>query len=385
MLRVNLSLGQMAQPVVACRASRVRGGARRVDQAGQTRVAKTPDSIGAPIRRLLHPVALSLVAAHLALLLLGWWALHHLVPDTLTLNLFGHAHQVSEVHRRVIDRTVEISLLLPSIFFIEYLCTGWAQSSVRHLLVERTASGWSDVACYLFQMAPVWTLVTAIMSFGFAYVSGEGLRQALAHATGLKLSIAGAPLALQAVVLFVLYTLFDYWSHRLDHSRVFWPLHRFHHSAESFSVLTAARIHPAMFTAVVGAVLPGAFLACDPEALVYVGLVVIVIRLLVHSRIESNFGWVGRWIVQSPLHHRLHHSLNRMPINLALLPIWDRLFNTWRDAPQQAMRIGTPAPYRHGAGVVLDIWRDYCAFWAGLKAMTVNRLAERVTSPSRGP
>lgn len=355
-----------------------------MDQAGQTRVERASDSIGAPIRRALHPVALSLVAAHLALLLLGWWALNHLVPDTLTLNLFGHAHHVSEVHRRVIDRTLEISLLLPSIFFIEYLCTGWAQSSVRHLLVERTASGWSDVACYLFQMAPIWTLVTAIMSLGFAYVSGEGLRQVLAHATGLKLSIAGAPLALQAVVLFVLYTLFDYWSHRLDHSRVFWPLHRFHHSAESFSVLTAARIHPAMFTAVVGAVLPGVFLACDPEALAYVGLAVIVIRLLVHSRIESNFGWVGRWIVQSPLHHRLHHSLNRMPINLGLLPIWDRLFNTWRDAPRQAMRIGTPAPYRHGAGVVLDIWRDYCAFWAGLKAMTVNRLARCVMSPSEG-
>lgn len=343
-----------------------------MDQAEDTRAAVAPGAGGGPMRRLLHPVALSLVVGHLALLALGWWTLMRLVPDTLTLNLFGHAHLLSEVHQRVIDRTVEISLLLPSIFFIEYLCTGWAQSSARHLLVERTASGWSDVACYIFQMAPLWPLVTAIMSFGIAYVSGEGLRRVLAHATGLELSIAGAPLAFQTVVLFVLYTLFDYWSHRLDHSKVFWPLHRFHHSAESFSVLTAARVHPAMFTAVVGAILPGVFLACDPAALAYVGLVVIIIRLLVHSRIESNFGWIGRWVVQSPLHHRLHHSLNRMPINLGILPIWDRLFGTWRDAPKQAMSIGTPAPYHHGAGVLLDIWRDYRAFWSGIGTLVAK-------------
>jgi sterol desaturase/sphingolipid hydroxylase (fatty acid hydroxylase superfamily) len=345
-----------------------------VGQRGAIRAVEAPDASGVVIRRLLHPLALSIALGHLALLILGWWTLNHLAPDTLTLNLFGHVHVINEVHRRVIGRTVEISLLLPSIFFIEYLCTGWAESSVRHLLVERTASGWADVACYLLQMAPIWTLVTAIMSFGVAYVSGEGLRQFLAHATGIELSIAGAPLAFQTVVLFVLYTLFDYWSHRLDHSKVFWPLHRFHHSAESFSVLTAARVHPAMFTAVVGAIFPGVLLGSDPAALAYVGLVVIVIRLLVHSRIESNFGWIGRWVVQSPLHHRLHHSLNRMPINLGLLPIWDRLFGTWRDAPQQAMRIGTPAAYRHGAGILLDIWRDYCEFWTGLRKLVAKRL-----------
>lgn len=352
-----------------------------MDQGGSIHAPAAQDAIGVVIRRLLHPLALFILAGHLALLALGWWALNHLVPDTLTLNLFGHLRLVDEVHRRVINRTIEISLLLPSIFFLEYLCTGWAESSVRHLLVERTASGWSDVACYLFQMAPVWPLVTAIMSFGVAYVSGEGLRQILAHATGLKLSIAGTPLAFQTVVLFGLYTLFDYWSHRLDHSKVFWPLHRFHHSAESFSVLTAARVHPAMFTAVVGAILPGVFLGSDPAAMAYVGLVVIIIRLVVHSRIESNFGWVGRWIVQSPLHHRLHHSLNRMPINLGLLPIWDRLFGTWRDAPQQAMRIGTPAHYRHGAWFVPDMWRDYCEFWTGLRTLVAKRM-RRAGAPS---
>ncbi|CAN5495902.1 hypothetical protein BH10PSE3_BH10PSE3_32610 [soil metagenome] len=353
---------------------------------GQTEpgVAGAPSLGRAAIRRLLSPMALSVVATHLALLALAWWALTHVVPDTVALHLFGRDHVMHDVHRRVINRTIEISILLPSIFFFEYLWTGWAQSSVRHLLIDRTASGWSDVACYLFQSAPIWTLVSAIMSFGVVYVSGEGLRCLLTQATGINLSIASAPLPLQTAVLFLLYTLFDYWSHRLDHSRLFWPLHRFHHAAESFSVLTAARVHPAMFTAIVGAVLPGLLLGSKPAALASVGLVIIIIRLLIHSRIESNFGWVGRWIVQSPLHHRLHHSLNRMPINLGLLPIWDRLFGTWRDAPRQAMRIGTPAPYRHGVWIGPDLWRDYCEFGAGVKKLVID-CVRRLKPQSRTP
>ena len=336
--------------------------------------AKAPDLVHPAIRRLLHPVALSVVALHLALVTLGWWSLSHLVPDTLVLHVFGHVREVHEVHRRAIDRTLELSILLPGVFLFEYLWTGWRGSSLRHLLVERTASVWSDLACYLFQLAPLWTVVAGIMSFGVAYVSGEALRCMFAKATGIDLTIAGAPLMVQTAVLFLLYTLLDYWSHRLDHSRVFWPLHRFHHAAESFCVVTAARVHPAMFTAVVGAILPGVLLGSDPAALAQVGLVIVIIRLVVHSRIESDFGFVGRWIVQSPLHHRLHHSLNRMPVNLALLPIWDRLFGTFRDAPRVAMRIGTPTPYRHGLWFVPDLWRDYREFWAGLRTLVVKRL-----------
>ncbi len=346
------------------------------------RTAGAPGLGRVAIRRLLHPVALCVVATHLALLACAWWALNHLVPDTLALHLLGHDKVVHEVHRRVIDRTVEISVLLPSIFFLEYLCTGWTLSSVRHLLVDRTASSWSDLVCYLFQLAPAWTLVSAIMSLGVVYISGEWLRCFLAQKTGIDLTIAGTPLPFQVAVLFLIYTLFDYWSHRLDHTRMFWPLHRFHHSAESFSVLTAARVHPAMFTAVVGAVLPGVLLGSDRAALAYVGLVIIIIRLLIHSRIESNFGWVGRWIVQSPLHHRQHHARDWRPTNLGLLPIWDRLFGTWRDAPRTAMPIGVAEPYRHGAWIGPDLWRDYREFGTGVVKL-LTAFGRRLKPPAR--
>lgn len=346
-----------------------------VYQPGYSRNAGIPKPVSRMLARLLHPLALAILAGHLALLAAAWWALHHLAPDTLVLHLFGKTHVASQLHRKVADRVVVAGMLAPGVFFLEYLWMGWRGSSVRHLLVERTASGRSDLACFLVGLLPPMTLISAAMSLGIVFISGECLRQAIGRAAGVDISIAAAPLALQTAILFLVYSLFDYWSHRLDHSRLFWPLHRFHHAADAFSVLTAARTHPAVFTAVIGTTLPGVLLGSAPEALADVGLLVMTIRLVIHSRIESDFGWAGRWIVQSPLHHRLHHSLNRTPVNLGLIPIWDHLFGTWREAPALPMKIGVATPYRHGAWIAPDIWRDYRDFWSGLFRLAWTRRA----------
>jgi len=344
-----------------------------VYQHGYLRAADVPIPASRWLSRLLHPLALAIVVGHLALLGAAWWTLQHLLPDTLALHLFGKTHLVSQLHQKLIARIVVAGVLVPGVFLLEYLWMGWTESSVRRLLLQRTASSRSDIVCFLASLMPPATLVSAIMSLGLVYISGECVRDAIARWTGLSLSLAAQPLALQAAILLVVYSLFDYFSHRLDHSKLFWPLHRFHHAAQEFSVLTAARVHPAVFTAVVGTTLPAVLLGASPEALADMGLVVVTIRLVIHSRIESDFGFVGRWIVQSPLHHRLHHSLNRQPVNLGLAPIWDRLFGTWRDVPSMPMKIGVPTPYRHGAWVVPDVWRDYREFWRGLFALARSR------------
>jgi len=336
-----------------------------VYQLESSRNAGVPDPGARVIGRLFHPIALAVVAGHLAVLAGVWWGVHRLLPDTLAVHVLGKTHLVSQLHRRIADRAVVAGVLVPGVFLLEYLWMGWRGCSLRHLLVRRTASGRSDVACFLFGLMPSMTLASAAMSLGLVFVSGEWLRQGLIRLTGLDLTIAAAPLALQSAVLFLVYSLFDYWSHRLDHTRLFWPLHRFHHAADDFSVLTAARTHPAVFTAVIGTTLPGVLVGAAPEALADVGLVVMALRLVIHSRIESDFGWAGRWIVQSPRHHRLHHCMNRIPVNLGLLPVWDRLFGTWREAPARPMPIGVAAYYRHGAWILPDVWRDYAEFWSG--------------------
>jgi len=348
-------------------------GAVDVYHHGPSGDADIPNPVSRWLARLGHPVALAAVAGHLTLLAAGWWVLQHLIPDTLALRLFGREVLLSQLHRRLIDRAVVAGLLVPAVFLLEYAWMGWAESSVRQLLIRRTASGRADIACFLAGLTPPMALLSAAMSLGVVFLSGEWLRTAIARSTGLELDIAATPLAAQTAVLLGVYSLFDYWSHRLDHSRAFWPLHRFHHSADDFTVLTAARTHPAVFTAVVGTTLPGALLGAAPEALADLSLLVMTLRLIIHSRIDSDFGWVGRWVLQSPRHHRLHHSLARLPINLGLTPAWDRLFGTWREAPARPLPIGVPTVYRQGAWILPDIWRDYCEFWIGLPRAVLGR------------
>ncbi len=342
-------------------------------QCGARRAFHLPIPVNRWLQRLLHPAALTVIALHLGLLACGWWVMQRLIPETFTLELFGRVHHVVGVHERLIERIMVAGILAPGVFLVEYLWMGWAESSVRRLLVRPTPSARSDLACFLAGLTPPMTLLSTLMSLGVVLVSGEWFRQAIGRATGLTLSISDWPLALQAGLLFVVYSLFDFLSHRLDHTRLFWPLHRFHHAADDFVVLTAARVHPAAFTALVGTTLPGVLIGASPDALGDLALAVMTLRLVIHSRIDSGFGWVGRWVIQSPRHHRLHHNLNRLPVNLSLLPIWDRLLGDWRDAPAKPLPIGAHTPYRQGAWFGPDLWRDYLDFWRGIWRLASGR------------
>ena len=125
-------------------------------------------------------------------------------------------------------------------------------------------------------------------------------------------------------------------------------------------MLNSSRVHPATFTAVVGVTAPAVLLCASPDAIVDVALFITCVRFLIHSRIDSDFGWIGRYLIQSPLHHRRHHELEyRDPaVNLSVAPVWDHLFGTWSQAGDPRARIGVDTPYRHGLWVVADVWRD---------------------------
>ena len=94
----------------------------------------------------------------------------------------------------------------------------------------------------------------------------------------------------------------------------------------------------------------------------------IALGFVIHSRMESGFGWAGRWLVQSPLHHRLHHKLDMSTPTgfFGMTPLWDRLFGGWSETPRPNVAIGVDTPYRHGFWLLPDLLRDYCDFWKGL-------------------
>jgi sterol desaturase/sphingolipid hydroxylase (fatty acid hydroxylase superfamily) len=268
-------------------------------------------------------------------------------------------------------------LIVPATFAGELALVGWAKSSIRRVLVAPSRSVFSDIAVYVITVTKIFRFISIVVSFGVVAISADWIHERLVQYTGLPLSVSEFPLWAQILSLFIVYTFFDYWGHRADHSRTFWPLHRFHHAAEDFCVLTTDRRHPADFT--------GAIVACSiivlggsVNAFLIMNVIVSVQRHVIHSHIDSDFGWVGRFLIQSPRHHRLHHVLDITDGvgNFGLLPIWDRLFGTWREAPQEDWAIGVSTPYRHGAWINVDMWRDYVDFWAGLKSSIAKRIPD---------
>jgi len=92
------------------------------------------------------------------------------------------------------------------------------------------------------------------------------------------------------------------------------------------------------------------------------------IGFLIHSKIDSDWGWFGRYVIQSPVHHRLHHKLDMSTPtgHFGMAPIWDRLFGTWYGDADQSLPIGVSAAYAHGYFIPRDMARDYFDFWRGV-------------------
>jgi len=134
-----------------------------------------------------------------------------------------------------------------------------------------------------------------------------------------------------------------YWWHRLRHADGFWLLfHQVHHSPSRIEVLTSFYKHPieiaadsiiaSFFIYLVfgGSALAGAWTSFFGAAGEY----------FYHSNIRTP-QWLG-WIIQRPEHHSIHHQMGVHRYNYGDLTIWDRMFGTFKEAPEFAKRCGFP-------------------------------------------
>jgi sterol desaturase/sphingolipid hydroxylase (fatty acid hydroxylase superfamily) len=293
-------------------------------------------------------IIVAALAVYAGLLGLAWQAGYRLLPDSLTLRVAGHALHVSNIHDRIAGNALVMFFLLPTALWLECLFVGWDGSSLRSLF-RPTASIRTDIAFFLLGQAHMMDIVGKLMMLGASMISGLLLRDWLRATFGFEISVAFLPLALQIGLYFLVYTFFDYWTHRVDHTRYFWPLHRYHHAAHDFCVINATREHPAAFVSI------------------FLNVVTAALGFIIHSRIDSGFGWIGRYLIQSPNHHRLHHKLDMShPTgHYSIAPVWDHLFGTWYGDADQSLVIGVDTPYRHGFWVGRDLVRDYWDFWRG--------------------
>ncbi len=313
----------------------------------------------------LRAVAILCFGLYLWGLFALWGVVEHLMPDELTLKALGRSVTMHDVQRKVRDNAILLLAMIPFVLYLEAVLVGWQKSSIRRIVFERNDSIRMDLAVLAAGTTPIMRAIGVVMTFGLSAGFGVWIHDQLSHLLGFQIGLGALPEAVQIFGYFWLYTFFDYWTHRFDHTYFFWPLHRYHHSTRDFSVITSLRSHPAAFLGVFIINAPMAILGAPVSVMVTVNLVVTTIGLLIHSGIDSNWGWFGRWVIQSPNHHRLHHILDYRLNGVghfSMAPIWDHLFGTWKGEADQTLEIGVDTPYRQGYWFIIDLGRDYYDF-----------------------
>ena len=253
-----------------------------------------------------------------------------------------------------------------AVFLAELIFAGRKNSSLLGMLRRFQTTHLADLVCFVSYSAFFQTAVF-IGSFGVSFLvltAANSTWKGLLFAYRLDMHSA----ALNVGLYFVSVSLLSYWSHRAFHHGRLWNFHRFHHSATDMNPLVQHRNHP-MQHAVQGGLfaLPLLLISVRPEYLVALGSFHQLHQLVTHSNIRSSWGWVGRWVLVSPLVHRVHHSVDPRHHDRNFgddLIIWDRLFGTYCDDFEGVEELGVSGVAYNRHGPIYDVLADY---WRALR------------------
>jgi sterol desaturase/sphingolipid hydroxylase (fatty acid hydroxylase superfamily) len=239
----------------------------------------------------------------------------------------------------LLSRLLMVSIAVLPALTIEAVACGARKSAIGRLLFNRSTSATYDWLIFALNFFSIWRLLELVFSLGGITIVSALLVGMVSAIAGNGWRISTGDLLLDCVLAFLLFTLSDYAGHRFLHTRVFFALHRMHHTATEMSVVTLWRNNPGV--AVIESlykVWPLALFDIPVGIVTGVGLGVLAYEHLIHSNIRWTWGWFGRWILHPPAAHWLHHSIdpNHFNCNLGTIVLWDRLFGTWVD-PRTAM------------------------------------------------
>jgi sterol desaturase/sphingolipid hydroxylase (fatty acid hydroxylase superfamily) len=263
--------------------------------------------------------------------------------------------------------TVVAVVLVGEIFFV-----GWKASSLFRMIFIRSSSAMLDLL-NLMLMLLKWTFFLEIaLTLGASFVASKLIDWVTSQYGWSRITLPSDGLlgiAASLAVFWLATSFVQYWGHRLSHTPTLWHLHRFHHAATELNMVSAYRQHPLEGVALrfLSLVSPMAFFDVPQRVLFLYFILYTVSDLLAHSQLSWGYGWIGRWIVQSPLVHQVHHSIDDEHQNLhfSFCPLWDHLFGTWYKGTKRPSRFGIPDPayeLRPLRTFVLDAW----AFYAGI-------------------
>lgn len=138
-------------------------------------------------------------------------------------------------------------------------------------------------------------------------------------------------------------TFFFYWWHRVRHLDAFWQLfHQLHHSPARVEVITSFYKHPIeiLSDSALAAAIMYPLLGASLEGALWFNFFAATGEFFYHSNFKSP-SWL-KYFIQTPELHSIHHQLDVHHYNFADVPIWDRIFGTYRDTDAFAERCGFP-------------------------------------------
>lgn len=231
------------------------------------------------------------------------------------------------------------------IVYAVWLWRGKPQGFIRFMLPRELyahPSTMVDIKVGLFN-----TLFTATGALSVLFVTPFVTVAILTQLGGVTENASTAGSIVAAVVLFLAQDFCRYWNHYLHHeTRILWPFHAVHHSAEVMTPLTFLRAHP-MYSAlqalvigaivgVVQALILWAVVGSLEAWVVYAGVLAFNAYVffgahLRHSHIWVSYGRRLEHIFISPAQHQIHHSSNPKHHDKnygEIFAIWDWMFGT---------------------------------------------------------
>jgi sterol desaturase/sphingolipid hydroxylase (fatty acid hydroxylase superfamily) len=157
-------------------------------------------------------------------------------------------------------------------------------------------------------------------------------------------------------------TFFFYWWHRIRHANGFWVVfHQIHHSPSRIEVATSFYKHPVEIfcDAVLSALVLYPLLGCSMMGAFWYNFFAATGEYFYHANLRTP-RWL-RYLIQTPELHSIHHQFNVHRYNYADIPIWDRIFGTYKDAIGFSGRCGFPIGAEQKLGAMLafkDVYRE---------------------------
>ena len=138
-------------------------------------------------------------------------------------------------------------------------------------------------------------------------------------------------------------TFFFYWWHRVRHLKGFWTIfHQIHHSPSRIEILTSFYKHPIeiLSNSIFSGLILYGLLGVSIEGAFWYNFFAATGEYFYHANLKSP-KWL-RFFIQTPELHSIHHQLDVHNYNFGDIPLWDRLFGTYKDTTEFVEKCGFP-------------------------------------------